>query len=119
MVLVDIIPCILQTPNIRSYMYLRASGIIEDLVSFCIVALIVSASWDILSPHISLRSSDVVLECLFLDRNVRGILISFMVSTCSSVKDTCCVVFYFEIISATILYQIYYQLPVCPYFLSI
>ena len=102
MVLVEIVPCILRTSNIWSALYLRVSGIIVDLVSFCVVDLRVSAYWDILSPHLSLRYSAVVLECLFLDKNVRGILTSFMVSTCSSVTDACCVVFYFEIISATI-----------------
>ena len=40
------------------------------------IALRVSASWDILSPHLSLKYSAIVLECLLLDRNVRGILTS-------------------------------------------
>ena len=85
-----------------SALYLRVSGIIADMVSFYLVALRVSAAWDIVSPHLSLRSSDVVLECLFLDKNFCGILTSFMVSTCSQARDTCFVVFYFEIISATV-----------------
>ena len=55
-------------------MYLCASGIIVDLVILCDIALRVSAAWDILSPHLLLRSSAVVLEFLFLDRNIRGIL---------------------------------------------
>ena len=83
-------------------MYLCARGIHADLVSFYVVSLRVSAAWDIISPHILLRSSAVVINFLFLDRNVRGILTSCMVFTCSSAKDTCFVVFSFEIISATI-----------------
>ena len=102
MVSVDIVPCILRMSNIQSALHLRASVIIADLVRLCDVTLRASSSWDILIPYISLRSSDVVLECLFLDRNVCGILTSFMVSTCSSAKDTCCVVFSFEVISVTI-----------------
>ena len=115
MVSVDIVPCILRTSNIRSALYLHASGIISGLVSFCVVDFSVSASWDILSPHLSLRSSAVLIECLFLDRNVRGIRTYFMVFTCSSEKDTCCVIFYFEIISATICAAI----PSALYFLSL
>ena len=102
MVLVYIVPCIPRMSNIRLGLYLCVSGIIAYLVSFCVVTLRLSAAWDILIPHLSLRSSDFVLECLFLDRNVCDILTSFMVSTCSSAKGTCCVVFYFEIIFATI-----------------
>ena len=102
MVSVDIVPRILRTLNILSALYLCASGINVNIVSFCVVALRVSAAWDIIIPHISLRSSAVVLEYIFLDRNARGILTSCMLSTCSSAKDTCFVVFYFEIISATI-----------------
>ena len=115
MVLVDIVPCILQTPNIWSDLYLRASGIIAYLVSFCVIAFRVSAAWGIFNPHLSLRYYYVVLECLFLDRNVRGILTSFMVSTHSLEKDTCCVVFSFEIISAAICADILSAL----YFLSL
>ena len=80
---VDIVSCILQTLNIWSALYLCASGSIADLVRFCGVALRVSTAGDILSPHLSLRYSTVVLECLFLYINVRGILTSFMVSICS------------------------------------
>ena len=115
MVLLDIVQCILRTSNIQSDLYLRASDIISDLVNFCVVALRVSAAWDILSPYLLLRSSAVVLECIFLDRNVCGILKSCMVSTCSFVKDTCYVVFSFEIISATICAAIMLAL----YFLSL
>ena len=102
MVLVEIISCILRTSSIWSSLYLRASGIIADLVIFYGVDLRVTAAWDMISSHISIRFSAVVLECLFLDRNVLGILTSCMVYTCSSAKYTCCVVFYFENISASI-----------------
>ena len=115
MVLVENFPCILQTSKIQSALYLRVSGIIADIVSFCVVALRVSTAWDILSPHISLISSSVVLECLFSDRNIRRILTYFMLSTCSYSKDTCFVVFSFEIISATIRATILSDL----YFLSL
>ena len=96
-------------------MYLHASGIIADLVIFCVVSLRVSADWEILSTHPSLRSSAVVLYCLFSDRNVSGILTSFMVSTCALAKYNCCVVLSFEIISATIRAAILSDL----YFLSL
>ena len=50
MVLVDIVPCILRTPNILSDLYLRASGIISDLFIFCVVALRLSDPWINLVP---------------------------------------------------------------------
>ena len=115
MVSVDIVTCILRTSNIRSVLYICASVISADLVRFFVVALRVSAAWDILSPHLSLISSSVVLEFLFSDKNVRGILTSLMVSTCSLAKDTICVVFSFEVISATICADIISAL----YFLSL
>ena len=102
MVSVDIVPCILRTSNIQSDMCHHVSVIITDLVSFCVVALRVSAACYILSPDILLRYSDVVLEYLFSDRSICGTLTYFMVSTCSSAKNKCCVVFPFEIISTTI-----------------
>ena len=102
MVLVDIVPCILRTLNIQSAMYFSASGINADLVRFCDLALRVSAAWEILSPHLLLRSSDVVLEYLLLGIHVCGILTSCIVSTCSLVKDTCFFIFHFDMVSNNI-----------------
>ena len=81
---------------------LSSDFIIVDLARFYGVALRVRASGGIFGPNLSLRYSSVILKCLFLDRNVRGILTSFIISTCSLAKDTCCVVFYFDNISDTI-----------------
>ena len=62
MVSVDIMPCTLLTPNMQSAQYLLASGMNLDLTNFWVVALRVSVACAKLSPHLSLRSSGVVLE---------------------------------------------------------
>ena len=67
------------TENIRSVRYLLASGINADRIRRRVVALSVRDACATLSPHLSLRSSGVVLECLSLDRKVCG-----GVNSCSS-----------------------------------
>ena len=64
--------------------YRLASGIRDDLVSFCVVAFSVSATCAKLKDHISLISSGVVLECRFDDKKVLGNPISGGKSSCSS-----------------------------------
>ena len=102
MVLVDIIPCILFTSNIWSDLYRLASGIIADLVTFCVVAFKFNAAWAKIVLQRSLRSSRVVLEFLFSDRNVWGIFMSRMNSSHDSGSSIYSLLM-FDIMSDTIL----------------
>ena len=83
MVSVDIMPFTRHTSNMQSARYLLASGTDADLTTFWVVDLRVSVACAKLSPHISLRSSGVVLECQLKDKNFLGGPMYFRVSACS------------------------------------
>ena len=74
MVFVTILHCSILTLNIRSTRYLRLSGIISDLTSFCVVAFSVSAAFATLIHHHLLKSSGVVFECRSADKKACGCL---------------------------------------------
>jgi hypothetical protein len=66
------VPLSLLTLNILSVSYLLAKGISAERMRRLVVAASVSVSCATLSPHLSLSSSGVVLECLSLERKVCG-----------------------------------------------
>ena len=84
MVSVYIMPCTRLTSNMRYAWYLLASGMIVDLTNFWVVALRVSVACAKLSPHLSLRSSCVVLEWRLDYKNILGGPMSVRMSDCSS-----------------------------------
>ena len=65
-------PINLFVANILCVLYLLDKGIIADRTWCCVVASKVSLAWSTLIFQISLKSSGVVFECLFVDMNVRG-----------------------------------------------
>ena len=77
MVSVANVPSNLFGANIRSTLYLLASGMRAERSSRLVVALSVSMACAMLSPQRSLRSSGVVRECLSLDKNILGGCISW------------------------------------------
>ena len=84
MVSVDIMPFTLLTSNMQSAWYLLVSGMTADLTNLWVVALRVSVACAKLSPHLSLRSSCVVLECCLNDKNVLDSPMSLRVYAFSS-----------------------------------
>ena len=70
MVSFDIIPCTHLKSNMQSARYLVASGMTADLTNFWVIALSLIVACAKLSPHLSLRSSGVVLECRLDGKNI-------------------------------------------------